>query len=97
MTPARRREVTEDGMTRVAAVVAAMVESSSTAEDARKNVDVTDLIAKAAQVVDKHAGAARMMRARGLAQQRRANASLSPPRAPVGDGTTTARRLDVTR
>jgi len=92
-SPARRREVTADGMTRVAAVVAAMVESSSDEESSSGTL--TDLIAKAAQVVEHHAGATRILRTRGLAQRGRANASLMA--ATRNTDAAPVHKLDVTR
>jgi len=91
-TPARRREVTADGMTRVAAVVAAMAESSAGGAD---GAALTDLIAKAAQEVDRHAGAARMLRVRGLESRGRSPASLKAAHGAAVDAP--ARTLDVVR
>lgn len=92
-TPARRGEVTADGMTRVAAVVAAMVASSPDVADSRG--ELGDLIAKAAQEVEQHASATRAMRMRGLAQRGRANASLAA--ASGGSEAPAVRTLDVIR
>jgi hypothetical protein len=94
VTPVRRREVTEDGMTRVAAVVAAMAESSGTDAGERTSASLTDLIAKAAQVLESHASSTRSMRARGLAQRGKASESLSAMR---DSGPAVARTFDVTR
>ncbi len=88
----RAREVTADGMTRVAAVVASLVESS-TATNA--DVSLTDLIAKAAQEVEHHASATRILRTRGLAQRSRASESLQA--ATSGAVAAGPRKLDVVR
>jgi hypothetical protein len=91
---ARRLDVTEGGMTRVQAVVASMAETSSTsASDAGANL--TDLIAKAAQEMDHHASATRILRTRGLAQRGRASDSLAA--AKRGAVAAVAHKLDVIR
>lgn len=90
--PARHREVTADGMTRVAAVVASMVESSRVAD---ADGPLSDLIAKAAQVVENHATTTRILRTRGVAQQSRANESLRV--ANGGAVAAVVHKLDVTR
>lgn len=70
-------EVTADGLTRVAAVVAAMVEASrAEGIPADTQGSLNDLIAKAAQVVEHHASATRAMRKRGQVQQGKARESL---------------------
>jgi hypothetical protein len=90
----RARDVTADGMTRVAAVVAALVESAAaTAPD--NTVSLTDLIAKAAKEMDHHGTATRAQRNRSLAQREGANESLAAAKrnavaAPV-------RKLDIVR
>ncbi len=91
--PSRHREVTADGMTRVAAVVAAMVESAGAESNAKGQL--TDLIAKAAQEVENHAGITRQLRMRGMAQRDKASASLRA--ATDRDVAAQVHKLDVTR
>ncbi len=94
MKQSSRRGVTADGMTRVAAVVAALVESSESAE-ANAGGPLTDLIAKAAQGMERHAGDARILHFRGAAQRERAGESL---RAANGGIVSAApHKLDVIR
>lgn len=78
MNAARAREVTADGMTRVTAVVAELVELDRTEPTghAAGEAPLNDLIAKAAQVVARHASVIRGMRSRGLEQQGRSRESL---------------------
>lgn len=92
MRAPRAREVTADGMTRVAAVVASLVESSTAAS---AEGSLTDLIAKAAQEVEHHASATRILRTRGLAQRGRASESLRA--ATSGVVAAGPRTLDVVR
>lgn len=103
MRPSRARDVTTDGMIRVAAVVAAMAEMDATHATHATNEThaspserpLKDLIAKAAQVVAGHASAARGMRSRGLAQQGRARESLRI--AVSGQDAAAPRTLDLVR
>lgn len=100
MRPARARDVTTDGMIRVAAVVAAMAEFDASNAPSAPSASASerplkDLIAKAAQVVAGHASAARGMRSRGLAQQGRARESLRM--AASGPDAAMPRKLDLVR
>lgn len=92
--PVRRREVTADSMTRVAAVVATLVEASAAAP-ASAEVPLTDLIAKAAQEVEQHASASRILRTRGVALHKQAGESLKA--APGGASAAAGKKLDVVR
>lgn len=94
MNPKRDREVTAGGMTRVAAVVASLAESSLSSE-AEAQGNLTDLIAKAAQEMEQHAGATRMYRVRGMAQRGKASVSLTAAKG--GAGPADGRKLDVRR
>lgn len=97
MNPVHAREVTADGMTRVTAAVAALVEldrdesSGSTVAESPLN----DLIAKAAQVVARHASVIRGMRSRGLEQRGRSRESLRVAGSEAG--VVVPPRLDVVR
>lgn len=91
-TPARRRDLTADGMTRVRAVVTTMAEADG---DSSSERSLKDLIAKAAVEVEQHASATRSMRMRGLAQRSRASESLTA--ASGGAGPPVRRILDVVR
>lgn len=97
MRPSPARDVTMDGMIRVAAVVAAMAElDASDAPNAPAlERPLNDLIAKAAQVVAGHASVIRGMRSRGLAQQGRSRESLR--NAASGPDAANPRTLDFVR
>lgn len=82
-------------MTRVAAVFAAMVEAGQVESPSDAEGSLNDLIAKAAQVVERHAGATREMRKRGQVQQGRARESLRA--AAGGMAGPNTHRLDIVR
>ncbi len=90
--PARRNDVTPDGMTRVRAVVHTMAEADG---ELSRERSLTDLIAKAAMEVEQHVSATRILRTRGLAQRSRASESLQA--ASGGGGPPKPRTLDVVR
>lgn len=106
---ARKRDVTADGLSRVAAVVASYSESPETVADAAvapgekaapptgaEASGLDDLIAKAAMAMERHAEAAQGIRRRGAAYNTKGRTA--PTRDPIGepaDGT--PRKLDIIR